>query len=92
VETQGIAYSLDNSKIWTKYSANPVLKTQESEIFVIRKYLEIKKDNNGSWFWLHRIEFISTNRKTLKNGNFNPNSEKIWAVTVAFGNALICFR
>ena len=26
VETQGIAYSLDNSKIWTKYSANPVLK------------------------------------------------------------------
>lgn len=25
VESQGIAYSLDNSKTWTKYSANPVL-------------------------------------------------------------------
>lgn len=26
VESQGIAYSLDNSKTWTKYNANPVLK------------------------------------------------------------------
>lgn len=26
VESQGIAYSLDNSKTWTKYSENPVLK------------------------------------------------------------------
>lgn len=26
VESQGIAYSLDNSKTWTKYSSNPVLK------------------------------------------------------------------
>ncbi|WP_379962992.1 glycoside hydrolase family 32 protein [Epilithonimonas sp. UC225_85] len=26
VESQGIAYSFDNSKTWTKYNANPVLK------------------------------------------------------------------
>ena len=26
VESQGIAYSLDNSKTWTKYNANPVLQ------------------------------------------------------------------
>jgi levanase/fructan beta-fructosidase len=48
----GIAYSLDNSKTWTKYSSNPVLKIRESVIFVIQRYFGTAKDSNGLWFWL----------------------------------------
>ena len=80
VETQGIAYSLDNGKSWTKYSNNPVLKNPG-----IRDFRDPKvfwDDRRNQWVMVvaaqDRAHFYAS--KNLKEWTFlSAFGEKIGA-------------
>lgn len=50
-ETQGIAYSLDKGRTWTKYENNPVLLNPGIKDFRDPK-VQLFKDENGEEYWL----------------------------------------
>jgi fructan beta-fructosidase len=68
-QTQGIAFSVDKGRTWTKYSGNPVLPNQGIKDFRDPKVSQIK-EADGSATWLmtlaaqDRIQFFSS--KDLK--------------------------
>jgi len=50
-QTQGIAYSLDKGRTWTKYDKNPVLKNPSIKDFRDPK-VQLFKDEKGEEFWM----------------------------------------
>ena len=46
-QNQGIAFSTDKGRTWTKYSGNPVLKNPGIRISEIRKFSGMMKQENG---------------------------------------------
>ena len=64
-QTQGIAYSLDKGRTWTKYEANPVLKNPGIKDFRDPK-VSLQKDDAGNPIWVmtlavaDHIEFFSS--------------------------------
>jgi fructan beta-fructosidase len=74
-ETQGIAYSLDKGRTWTKYANNPVIKNQGSKDFRDPKVMWYAASNQ--WIMTlavaDHVEFYAS--KDLKN----------WAKTGEFG-------
>jgi fructan beta-fructosidase len=76
-ETQGIAYSLDKGRTWTKYAQNPVIKNQGSKDF---------RDPKVAWFepskqWImtlavaDHVEFYTSKdlKSWVKTGEFGAN-------------------
>ncbi|WP_296697889.1 glycoside hydrolase family 32 protein [Algoriphagus sp.] len=80
-QTQGIAYSLDKGRTWTKYDKNPVLQNPGIKDFRDPK-VQLFKDEKGNESWLmslavkDHIEFYSSN--DLKN----------WIKLSEFGNKI----
>lgn len=89
-QTQGIAYSTDKGRTWTKYAGNPVLKNPGIKDFRDPKVSWIKgEDGSGKWVMalavLDRISFYSSPNLldwTLES-SFNPD----WA---AYGGVWEC--
>jgi fructan beta-fructosidase len=89
-QTQGIAYSTDKGRTWTKYANNPVLKNPGIKDFRDPKVSWVKgKDGSGKWVMalavLDKISFYSSPNLldwTLES-SFNPD----WA---AYGGVWEC--
>jgi len=78
VESQGIAYSLDNSKTWTKYSSNPVLKNPGIRDF---------RDPKVSWD-SKRQQWIMALAAQDRAHFYTSKNLKDWAFESEFGKEL----
>ncbi|WBS74057.1 glycoside hydrolase family 32 protein [Elizabethkingia meningoseptica] len=78
VETQGIAYSLDNGKTWTKYTSNPVLKNPGIKDFRDPKVLWDKTNKQWTMVLAAQDEAHFYTSKNLKD----------WTFQSAFGKEL----
>jgi fructan beta-fructosidase len=80
-QSQGIAYSLDKGRTWTKYENNPVLPNQGIKDFRDPKVREIKQ-SNGQKLWvmtlavMDRVQF------------FGSSDLKSWSFSSEFGQNL----
>ena len=80
-QSQGIAYSLDNGKTWTKYQGNPVLPNQGIKDFRDPKVSRIQ-DSAGNWKWLMTLAVLD------RIQFFESSDLKSWTLLSEFGQSL----